>query len=80
MAWEEVQACGQFRIKELGGSTGEPAAPRALPRAGGSPLWLWAASIHSLYCEQALVLEVDPANAKALARKRVCEQAVMAEG
>jgi len=26
MAWEEVQACGQFRIKELGGSTGEPAA------------------------------------------------------
>ena len=59
MAWEEVQACGQFRIKELGGSTGEPAAPRALPRAGGSPLWLWAASIHSLYCEQALVLEVE---------------------
>ena len=42
MLWEEVQACGQFRIKELGGSTGEPAAPRALPRAGRSPLWLWA--------------------------------------
>ena len=30
--------------------------------------------------DTALVLEVDPANAKALARKRVCEQAVMAEG
>ena len=30
--------------------------------------------------DTALVLEVDPANAKALARRRVCEQAVMAEG
>ena len=30
--------------------------------------------------DTALVLEVDPANAKALARMRVCEQAVMAEG
>ena len=34
----------------------------------------------SALADTALVLEVDPANAKALARKRVCEQAVMAEG